>query len=144
MSTERQFLSDFVVANESTAGGRLARWLSPASFVEPARCELRAPAAPARPSARLTLPVIVRDQYGETVMSPALKVEVGTYLFYRNSFMGHFSNLGAMRRSTTFWYICRRIHNRWGRRVLDHSFTLRSNRQRQIWSCGVHRPRLVV
>lgn len=76
VSTERQFLSDFVVANEKSAGGRLARWLSPAPFVEPEKCELKPPTTPARPSTRLTLPVIVRDQYGDAVMSPALKVEV--------------------------------------------------------------------
>ncbi|XP_063374022.1 E3 ubiquitin-protein ligase MYCBP2 [Cydia amplana] len=76
ISTERQFLSDFVVGAESTAGGRLARWLAPTPRVEPAKCELRAPATPVRPAARITLPILVRDQYGESVASPALKVEV--------------------------------------------------------------------
>ncbi|XP_063837952.1 E3 ubiquitin-protein ligase highwire-like [Ostrinia nubilalis] len=76
ISTERQFLTDFVIANEKSAGGRLARWLSPAPFVEPDKCELKPPTSPARPSTRLTLPVIVRDQYGDPVVSPALKVEV--------------------------------------------------------------------
>ncbi|CAG9782000.1 unnamed protein product [Diatraea saccharalis] len=76
VSTERQFLSDFVVANEKSAGGRLARWLSPASFVEPDNCELKPPSTPARPASRVNLPVIIRDQYGEPVVAPALKVEV--------------------------------------------------------------------
>ncbi|XP_069365103.1 E3 ubiquitin-protein ligase MYCBP2 isoform X3 [Maniola hyperantus] len=77
ISTERQFLSDFVSgAERSSAGGRLARWLAPASRVEPARCEIKAPVLPARPGARLSLPILVRDQYGELVTSPALKVKV--------------------------------------------------------------------
>ncbi|XP_048488841.1 E3 ubiquitin-protein ligase MYCBP2 [Plutella xylostella] len=76
ISTERQFLSDFVSGLESTAGGRLAWWLSPAPRVEPAHCELRPPSTPARPAARLTLPVLLRDQYGDPVASNALTVEV--------------------------------------------------------------------
>ncbi|XP_028043251.1 E3 ubiquitin-protein ligase MYCBP2 isoform X2 [Bombyx mandarina] len=76
ISTERQFLSDFVGGDENTAGGRLARWLAPTSRVEPNNCELKAPAVPARPATRVILPVLVRDQYGDYVASPALKVEV--------------------------------------------------------------------
>lgn len=79
MSTERQFLSDFVAGAESTAGGRLARWLAPTSRVEPAKCELKAPVTPARPAVKMTLPILVRDQYGENVTSPALRVEVNHY-----------------------------------------------------------------
>ncbi|RVE51528.1 hypothetical protein evm_003798 [Chilo suppressalis] len=76
VSTERQFLSDFVAANENSAGGRLARWLSPSPFVEPGNCELVAPTTPAYPTSRVNLPVVIRDQYGEPVVAPALKVEV--------------------------------------------------------------------
>ncbi|CAH0716569.1 unnamed protein product, partial [Brenthis ino] len=76
ISTERQFLSDFVAGAESTAGGRLARWLAPGPRVEPSRCELKPPLIPARPAARLSLPIIVRDQYGDIVCSPAIKIEV--------------------------------------------------------------------
>ncbi|XP_064076475.1 E3 ubiquitin-protein ligase MYCBP2 [Vanessa tameamea] len=76
ISTERQFLSDFVAGAESTAGGRLAQWLAPGARVEPSRCELKAPSVPARPAARLSLPILIRDQYGDIVCSPALKVEV--------------------------------------------------------------------
>ncbi|XP_060809498.1 E3 ubiquitin-protein ligase MYCBP2 [Amyelois transitella] len=76
ITTERQFLSDFVCGVENTAGGRLAHWLSPVSCVEPSRCEMKAPSAPPRPSARTTLPILIRDQYGELVSSPNLKVEV--------------------------------------------------------------------
>ncbi|KAJ0183668.1 hypothetical protein K1T71_000091 [Dendrolimus kikuchii] len=76
VSTERQFLTDFVSGGENTAGGRLARWLAPTSIVEPAKCELKPPSTPARPGTRVTLPIIVKDQYGDVVASPALKVEV--------------------------------------------------------------------
>ncbi|KAL4721305.1 hypothetical protein ACJJTC_009758 [Scirpophaga incertulas] len=78
VSTERQFLSDFVMANERTAGGRLARWLSPASYVEPDKCEIKPPALPARTATRVNLPIVIRDQYGDVVIAPALKVEVST------------------------------------------------------------------
>ncbi|XP_045784545.1 E3 ubiquitin-protein ligase MYCBP2 [Maniola jurtina] len=76
VSTERQFLSDFVAGHESTAGGRLARWLAPASRVEPARCEIKAPMGPVKLSAILSLPIFIRDQYGDSVVSPTLKVKV--------------------------------------------------------------------
>ncbi|XP_041987793.1 E3 ubiquitin-protein ligase highwire [Aricia agestis] len=76
VSTERQFLTDFVAGAESTAGGRLARWLAPTSRVEPSKCELKAPQTPVRPATRISLPVLIRDQYGEVVASPALKVEM--------------------------------------------------------------------
>lgn len=76
MTTERQFLSDFVAGAECTAGGRLARWLAPTPRVEPAKCEMKPPLAAPRPASRSTLQVIIRDQYGEAVSSPALKVEV--------------------------------------------------------------------
>ncbi|XP_038216347.1 E3 ubiquitin-protein ligase highwire [Zerene cesonia] len=76
ISTERQFLSDFVAGAESTAGGRLARWLAPTSRVEPSKCELKAPASVVLPTARVNLPVIVKDQYGDVVTSSAVKIEV--------------------------------------------------------------------
>ncbi|XP_061382096.1 E3 ubiquitin-protein ligase MYCBP2 isoform X5 [Danaus plexippus] len=76
ISTERQFLSDFVSGVENTAGGRLARWLAPGPCVEPSRCELKQPLGPAVPSSRISMPIIIRDQYGDIVISPALKVEV--------------------------------------------------------------------
>lgn len=76
MSTERQFLTDFVTSAENTAGGRLARWLSPTPRVEPSKCELKPPTTAARPCTRLSLPIIIRDQYSEPVTSPALRAEV--------------------------------------------------------------------
>ncbi|CAK1554738.1 unnamed protein product [Leptosia nina] len=76
VSTERQFLADFVAGAESTAGGRLARWLAPTPRVEPSNCDLKAPASIVLPSTRVNLPVLVRDQYGDIVTSSAVKIEV--------------------------------------------------------------------
>ncbi|XP_047524361.1 E3 ubiquitin-protein ligase MYCBP2 isoform X3 [Pieris napi] len=76
VSTERQFLSDFVAGAESTAGGRLARWLAPTPRVEPSNCDLKAPVTVVHPSTRVNLPVVVRDQYGDIVTSSAVKIEV--------------------------------------------------------------------
>ncbi|XP_059059876.1 E3 ubiquitin-protein ligase MYCBP2 [Achroia grisella] len=76
VSTERQFLSDFVAGAESTAGGRLACWLSPRSRVEPSKCEMKPPPTAPQPSVMTSLAITIRDQYGEIVASPALKVEV--------------------------------------------------------------------
>ncbi|XP_014476551.1 PREDICTED: E3 ubiquitin-protein ligase MYCBP2 isoform X3 [Dinoponera quadriceps] len=75
-SNERLFLRDFVSCSAGTSGGRLARWLQPDSFVDPTQCE----ALYSREDMRCGWPAIVtvltRDQYGEVVHVPGLKVEV--------------------------------------------------------------------
>ncbi|XP_032681445.1 E3 ubiquitin-protein ligase MYCBP2 isoform X14 [Odontomachus brunneus] len=75
-SNERLFLRDFVSCSAGTSGGRLARWLQPDSFVDPSQCE----ALYSREDMRCGWPAIVtvltRDQYGEVVHVPGLKVEV--------------------------------------------------------------------
>ncbi|EFN81009.1 Probable E3 ubiquitin-protein ligase MYCBP2 [Harpegnathos saltator] len=75
-SNERLFLRDFVSCSAGTSGGRLARWLQPDSFVDPGQCE----ALYSREDMRCGWPAIVtvltRDQYGEVVHVPGLKVEV--------------------------------------------------------------------
>lgn len=76
MSTERQFLMDFVAGAESTAGGRLARWLAPTPRVEPSKCELQPPSVPASPHTQLSLRIFIRDQYGDLVTSALLRPEV--------------------------------------------------------------------
>ncbi|VVC90675.1 unnamed protein product [Leptidea sinapis] len=67
---------DFVASAEGTAGGRLACWLAPSSRVDPENCELRASATVVLLSSKITLPVILRDQYGDVVTSKAVKIEV--------------------------------------------------------------------
>lgn len=73
-SNERLFLRDFVSCSAGTSGGRLARWLQPDSFVDPSQCE----ALYSREDMRCGWPAIVtvltRDQYGEVVHVPGLKV----------------------------------------------------------------------
>ena len=73
-SNERLFLRDFVSCSAGTSGGRLARWLQPDSFVDPSQCE----ALYSREEMRCGWPAIVtvltRDQYGEVVHVPGLKV----------------------------------------------------------------------
>ncbi|XP_046604041.1 E3 ubiquitin-protein ligase MYCBP2 isoform X2 [Neodiprion virginianus] len=75
-SNERLFLRDFVSCSAGTSGGRLARWLQPDSFVDPAKCE----ALYSRDEMRCGWPAIVtvltRDQYGEVVHVSGLKIEV--------------------------------------------------------------------
>ncbi|XP_076385847.1 MYC binding protein highwire isoform X12 [Megachile rotundata] len=73
---ERHFLRDFVSCSAGTSGGRLARWLQPDSFVDPSKCE----AFYSKDEIKCGWPAIVivltRDQYGDVVHAPNLKVEV--------------------------------------------------------------------
>lgn len=78
VSTERQFLIDFIAGAESSAGGRLARWLAPTPQVEPSKCEIKGPPLLAHPNTQLSLPILIRDQYGESVTCSSLKIEVRT------------------------------------------------------------------
>ncbi|XP_011315230.1 E3 ubiquitin-protein ligase MYCBP2 isoform X2 [Fopius arisanus] len=75
-SNERLFLRDFVCCSAGTSGSRLARWLQPDSYVDPGKCE----ALYAREDMKCGWPAIItvltRDQYGEIVHVPGLKVEV--------------------------------------------------------------------
>ncbi|XP_058807986.1 E3 ubiquitin-protein ligase MYCBP2-like [Phymastichus coffea] len=74
-SNERLFLRDLVSCAPGTSGGRLARWLQPDSYVDPSKCEL----SYAREEMRYGWPAVVnlitRDQYGELVHAPNLKIE---------------------------------------------------------------------
>ncbi|XP_026302017.1 E3 ubiquitin-protein ligase MYCBP2 isoform X8 [Apis mellifera] len=75
-SNERLFLRDFVSCTAGSSGGRLARWLQPDSFVDPSKCE----ALYSKDDMKCGCPAIVtvhtRDQYGDIVHVPNLKVEV--------------------------------------------------------------------
>ncbi|KAL7297667.1 hypothetical protein TKK_0009333 [Trichogramma kaykai] len=74
-SNERLFLRDLVSCTPGTSGARLARWLQPDSFVDPGKCEI----VYAREEMRYGWPAVVtlitRDQYGEVVHVPGLKIE---------------------------------------------------------------------
>ncbi|KPJ10308.1 E3 ubiquitin-protein ligase highwire [Papilio machaon] len=75
-SAENQFLVDFVAGAENTAGGRLARWLAPMPHVDPSKCELKLLSSNSKPALPITVCVVIRDQYGEPVISPSLRVEI--------------------------------------------------------------------
>ena len=86
-SNERLFLRDFVSSSAGTSGGRLARWLQPDSFVDPSKCE----ALYSREEMRCGWPAIVtiltRDQYGEIVHVPGLKVHSKFLFMYSITFI---------------------------------------------------------
>lgn len=85
-SNERLFLRDFVLAAAGTSGGRLAHWLQPDPYVDVSRCELvplrngppSGPHPATAPTLRCDCPATftlhIRDQYGNPVQVPNLKV----------------------------------------------------------------------
>ena len=78
LSTERMFLQDFVGCSPVTSGGRLAQWLQPESYVDTRRCELvlddsREELKCGWPS---TITLITKDQRGDVVVAPDLKVDL--------------------------------------------------------------------
>lgn len=82
-SAEKQFLLDFVAGAESTAGGRLAHWLAPMPHVDPSKCEMKIISSGTQPTYPINVSVIIRDQYGDLVISPSLKVEVCLTPFFK-------------------------------------------------------------
>lgn len=75
-SNERQFLKDFVTAAPGSAGARLAAWLQPEPRLDPNRCELKPIQEPVRYGWPTQLQIVTRDQYGDTVYIPNLKIEI--------------------------------------------------------------------
>lgn len=73
-SNERQFLKDFVNAVPSSSGARLAAWLQPEPRLDSNKCELKPLEEPIRYGWPTQLSVITRDQYGDVVYVPNLKV----------------------------------------------------------------------
>jgi E3 ubiquitin-protein ligase MYCBP2 len=73
-SNERLFLKDFVHCISGTSGGRLSRWLQPDSYVDPARCEVLYSRDDMRCGWPAIVTVITKDQYGDVVHVPNLKV----------------------------------------------------------------------
>lgn len=73
-SNERLFLRDFVSCSNGTSGGRLARWLQPDSFVDPSQCEVLYSREEMRCGWPAIVTLLTRDQYGEVVHVPGLKV----------------------------------------------------------------------
>ncbi|XP_024084698.1 E3 ubiquitin-protein ligase MYCBP2 isoform X3 [Cimex lectularius] len=75
-SNERLFLRDFVQCAPGTSGGRLSRWLQPESYVDPGRSELLYSREDMRCGWPALLTVLTKDQYGDVVHVPSLKIEV--------------------------------------------------------------------
>ncbi|XP_070133334.1 E3 ubiquitin-protein ligase highwire [Drosophila bipectinata] len=75
-SNERQFLKDFISGAPGSSGARLAAWLQPESRLDPNRCELNTITEPLRYGWPTQVTVTIRDQYGDAVLVPELKVEI--------------------------------------------------------------------
>ncbi|XP_052283534.1 E3 ubiquitin-protein ligase MYCBP2-like isoform X2 [Dreissena polymorpha] len=75
-SNERSFLKDFVSCTSGTSGCRLARWLQPDSYVDPHLCTIQYSEEDLKCSWPNIITVFTKDQYGQLVYCPNLKVEV--------------------------------------------------------------------
>ncbi|KAI5734120.1 hypothetical protein M8J77_002638 [Diaphorina citri] len=75
-SNERSFLKDFVHALPDTSGGRLSRWLQPESYVDVNKTEVLYNADELRRGCPSVVTLITKDQYGNTVYSPNIKVQM--------------------------------------------------------------------
>ncbi|XP_053677390.1 E3 ubiquitin-protein ligase highwire [Anopheles nili] len=76
---EKQFLRDFIYVAAGSPGARLAAWLQPESRLDPSRCEIKI-ISPQTPPLRAGWPshfrLETRDQYGEEIFVPGIKIEV--------------------------------------------------------------------
>lgn len=75
-SNERLFLRDFVNCVEGSSGGRLAQWLQPGSRVDPIKCQILYSREEFICGWSAFITVLTRDQYGDIVFVPNMKVEV--------------------------------------------------------------------
>ncbi|XP_059170813.1 E3 ubiquitin-protein ligase MYCBP2-like isoform X4 [Physella acuta] len=75
-SNEHSFLKDFVLCTPGTSGGRLARWLQPDSYLDPKQCEIECNREDLKCSWPTCVTVYTKDQYGQLVNVPNLKMEV--------------------------------------------------------------------
>ncbi|XP_078077741.1 E3 ubiquitin-protein ligase MYCBP2 isoform X19 [Mustelus asterias] len=75
-SNEHSFLEDFIACLPGSSGGRLARWLQPDSYADPQKTSLILNKDYIRCGWPATITVQTKDQYGDVVHVPNLKVEV--------------------------------------------------------------------
>ncbi|XP_056648043.1 E3 ubiquitin-protein ligase MYCBP2 isoform X1 [Diorhabda sublineata] len=75
-SNEKLFLRDFVNCVAGSSGGRLAQWLQPGSRVDPTKCQVVYSREDLRCGWPAIIMVLTRDQYGDMVFVPNMKVEV--------------------------------------------------------------------
>uniref|UniRef100_A0A6I8RQK6 E3 ubiquitin-protein ligase MYCBP2 n=1 Tax=Xenopus tropicalis TaxID=8364 RepID=A0A6I8RQK6_XENTR len=75
-SNEQSFLEDFITCVPGSSGGRLARWLQPDSYADPQKTSLILNKDDVRCGWPTTITVQTKDQYGDVVHVPNMKVEV--------------------------------------------------------------------
>ncbi|XP_039221567.1 E3 ubiquitin-protein ligase MYCBP2 isoform X6 [Crotalus tigris] len=75
-SNEQSFLEDFISCVPGSSGGRLARWLQPDSYADPQKTSLILNKDDIRCGWPTIVTVQTKDQYGEVVHVPNMKVEV--------------------------------------------------------------------
>ncbi|KAM4795152.1 LOW QUALITY PROTEIN: E3 ubiquitin-protein ligase MYCBP2 [Rhinophrynus dorsalis] len=75
-SNEQSFLEDFITCVPGSSGGRLARWLQPDSYADPQKTSLLLNKDDIRCGWPTTITVQTKDQYGDVVHVPNMKVEV--------------------------------------------------------------------
>ncbi|XP_015744900.2 E3 ubiquitin-protein ligase MYCBP2 isoform X4 [Python bivittatus] len=75
-SNEQSFLEDFISCVPGSSGGRLARWLQPDSYADPQKTSLILNKDDIRCGWPTVVIVQTKDQYGEVVHVPNMKVEV--------------------------------------------------------------------
>lgn len=69
-------MKDFVNAAPCSSGARLAAWLQPEPRLDPSKCELLALQEPVTYGWPTQLAIVTRDQYGDIVYVPNLKVRL--------------------------------------------------------------------
>ncbi|XP_064912171.1 E3 ubiquitin-protein ligase MYCBP2 isoform X6 [Columba livia] len=75
-SNEQSFLEDFIACVPGSSGGRLARWLQPDSYADPQKTSLLLNKDDIRCGWPTVITVQTKDQYGDVVHVPNMKVEV--------------------------------------------------------------------
>ncbi|KAA8587942.1 hypothetical protein FQN60_001136 [Etheostoma spectabile] len=75
-TNEHSFLEDFITCVQTSSGGRLARWLQPDSYADPQKTSLILNKDDIRCGWPTTVVVQTKDQYGDVVHVPHMKVEV--------------------------------------------------------------------
>ncbi|KPP60387.1 hypothetical protein Z043_121621, partial [Scleropages formosus] len=75
-SNELSFLEDFISCVPNSSGGRLARWLQPDSYADPEKTSLILNKDDICCGWPTTVEVKTKDQYGDVVHVPNMKVEV--------------------------------------------------------------------
>uniref|UniRef100_A0A6Q2X7Z5 E3 ubiquitin-protein ligase MYCBP2 n=1 Tax=Esox lucius TaxID=8010 RepID=A0A6Q2X7Z5_ESOLU len=75
-TNEHSFLEDFITCVQNSSGGRLARWLQPDSYADPQKTSLILNKDDIRCGWPTTVAVQTKDQYGDVVHVPHMKVEV--------------------------------------------------------------------